>query len=40
MPNRFADSEELVREHAQESGFPTTLVFHVKNVIDPVGAEV
>lgn len=35
----LADSEELIREHAQESGFPATLVFQVKNVIDPISAE-
>ena len=35
----LADSEELIQEHATESGFPATKVSLVKNVIDPVTAE-
>jgi hypothetical protein len=35
----LADSEELIQEHATESGFPATKVSQVKNVIDPVTAE-
>jgi hypothetical protein len=35
----LADSEDLILEHAAESGFPATVVSQVKNVIDPVTAE-
>ncbi len=35
----LADSEELIQEHAAESGFPATKISLVKNVIDPVTAE-
>ena len=35
----LADSEDLVQEHATESGFPATKVSLVANVIDPVSAE-
>ena len=35
----LADSEETIHEHANESGFPATKVYPVKNVIDPVSAE-
>ncbi len=35
----LADSEDLVQEHAAESGFPATKVSLVANVIDPVSAE-
>ena len=34
-----ADSEELIHEHARESGFPATTVTRVRKVIDPVTAE-
>ncbi len=34
-----ADSEELLHEHAKESGFPATTVTPVKKVIDPITAE-
>ena len=34
-----ADSEELVHEHARESGFPATTVTRVRKVIDPMTAE-
>lgn len=34
-----ADSEDLVQEHAQRSGFPATIVTEVKGMIDPVTAE-
>ena len=34
-----ADSEELILEHARESGFPATKVTQVANVIDPITAE-
>jgi len=35
----LADSEDLIQEHAAESGFPATKVSQVVNVIDPVTAE-
>ena len=34
-----ADSEDLVHEHAQRSGFPATVVTAVTGMIDPVTAE-
>lgn len=35
----LADSEDLIHEHAAESGFPASRVSQVVNVIDPVTAE-
>jgi hypothetical protein len=35
----IADSEALIAEHAQRSGFPATKVTMVKGMIDPVTAE-
>ncbi len=35
----IADNEELVREHANVSGFPATIITLVKHIIDPVTAE-
>jgi cell division inhibitor SulA len=35
----IAPSEELIREHAQESGFPATRVSEIKTIIDPTTAE-
>jgi cell division inhibitor SulA len=35
----IADSEVLVHEHAQRSGFPATKVTAVRRMIDPVTAE-
>lgn len=35
----IADSEALVHEHAQRSGFPATKVTAVRRMIDPVTAE-
>ena len=35
----LADSEALIQEHAQRSGFPATLVTEVRRMIDPVTAE-
>jgi len=35
----LADSEGLIHEHAQRSGFPATLVTEVRKMIDPVTAE-
>jgi len=34
-----APSEELVRKHAQEGGFPANKISEIKNVIDPTTAE-
>ncbi len=35
----LADSEALIHEHAQRSGFPATHVTEVRKIIDPVTAE-
>ena len=35
----LADSEALVHEHAERSGFPATVVSEVGKMIDPVTAE-
>lgn len=35
----LADSESLVQEHAERSGFPATVVTEVRKMIDPVTAE-
>lgn len=35
----LADSEDLILEHARESGFPASKINKVANVIDPVSAE-
>lgn len=35
----LADDEALIREHAQRSGFPATIVTRIRNMIDPVTAE-
>lgn len=35
-----APSEELIREHAQRSGFPADRIHKVERVIDPTTAEV
>ena len=35
----LADSEELIQEHAERSGFPATVVTEVRKMIDPVTAE-
>ena len=35
----LADNDDLIMEHANESGFPATKVSQVINVIDPVTAE-
>lgn len=32
-------NEDLIRQHAQQGGFPVTAIHEVKNVIDPVTAE-
>lgn len=35
----IAPSEDLVRKHAKQSGFPATHIMEVKAVIDPTTAE-
>ena len=35
----IAPNEELVREHADQGGFPANSVSEVKNIIDPTTAE-
>jgi cell division inhibitor SulA len=35
----IADTEALIHEHAQRSGFPATQVTEVRKMIDPVTAE-
>lgn len=34
-----AASEELIRKHAEESGFPASSVARVRNIIDPTTSE-
>lgn len=36
----IAPSEDLVREHARQGGFPADRVLEVKGIIDPTTAEV
>jgi len=36
----IAPNEEMVREHAQQGGFPANRVSEVKTIIDPTTAEV
>jgi hypothetical protein len=35
----IAPSEEMVRKHAQEGGFPANKISEIKSVIDPATAE-
>ena len=35
----IADTESLIHEHAERSGFPATKVTEVRKMIDPVTAE-
>ena len=35
----IAPNEEMIREHAQQGGFPANRVSKVKSVIDPTTAE-
>jgi hypothetical protein len=35
----IAPNEEMVREHAQQGGFPANRISEVKTVIDPTTAE-
>ncbi|HJO02916.1 MAG TPA: DUF4242 domain-containing protein [Acidobacteriota bacterium] len=34
-----APSEDLIREHAEQGGFPANSIAEVRNVIDPTTAE-
>jgi len=34
----FAESEELIRKHAEASGFPASKIVEIKDVIDPATA--
>ncbi|MGH8601484.1 MAG: DUF4242 domain-containing protein [Gammaproteobacteria bacterium] len=36
----IAPSDEMIRQHAQEGGFPANRVAEIKAVIDPTTAEV
>ncbi len=36
----IAPNEEMVREHAEQGGFPANYVSEVKTIIDPTTAEV
>ena len=36
----IAPNEEMIREHAEQGGFPANRISEVKQVIDPVTAEV
>ena len=35
----IAPNEQMVRDHAQQGGFPANRVFEIKSVIDPTTAE-
>lgn len=35
----IAPSEEMIREHARQGGFPANCISEVKSVIDPTSAE-
>lgn len=35
----IADNEDLVREHAELSGFPATIITRISHMVDPVTAE-
>lgn len=35
----IAPNEDLVRQHAQQGGFPANRISEVKNIIDPTTAE-
>jgi hypothetical protein len=36
----LADDEDLIRAHAQQSGFPATRIHPVKTILDPTSASV
>lgn len=35
----IAPSEEVIREHAQQGGFPANRISEIKSIIDPTTAE-
>lgn len=35
----IAPSEEMIREHAQQGGFPANRISEIKSIIDPTTAE-
>jgi cell division inhibitor SulA len=35
----IAPNEEMIREHAQQGGFPANRISEIKSVIDPTTAE-
>ena len=35
----IAPSEDMIRTHAQQGGFPANRISEIKNVIDPTTAE-
>ena len=35
----FAPNEQLIREHAQQGGFPASRISEIKTIIDPTTAE-
>lgn len=35
----IAPNEELIRQHAQDGGFPANVIAEIKTVIDPTTAE-
>ncbi len=35
----FAESEDLVRQHAQQGGFPANRISEIRRMIDPTTAE-
>ena len=35
----IAPSEDLIRQHAQQGGFPANSISQIRNVIDPATAE-
>lgn len=35
----IADNEQLIREHAEQGGFPANRVEQIKTIIDPTTAE-
>ena len=36
----IAENEGLVREHAEQSGFPATIITQISHRVDPVTAEI
>ncbi len=35
----ISPNEQMIREHAQQGGFPANRISEVKNIIDPTSAE-